>query len=56
MKTFQVLVVTREYRTVYVEAESAVGAEDKAWADLDNILNTKSEDYYTELFVEGEQP
>lgn len=53
MKTFEICVVSKEYRTIHVEAETEEDAKDKAWDSLENILNIKAEDYDTEIYVEG---
>jgi hypothetical protein len=56
MKTYELCIVSKEYRWVYVEAESESEAIDKAW---DKVAcgytgDVKAEDYDTEVFLEGE--
>ena len=52
MKTFEVTVVSKEYRTIEVQAETEEDAKDQVWEDIDNILNWKPIDYDTDLYVE----
>lgn len=54
MKTFEVCVVSKEYRTVHVQAEDEGEAKDKVWDDIESILNGKAEDYDTDLYIESE--
>jgi hypothetical protein len=54
MKKYEICVVSKEYRYVEVEAEDEFDAKDKAWDQIENVLNRKPEDYDTELYVEGE--
>lgn len=56
MKTFEICIVSKEYRWVEVEAENAEAAQDQVWVMVGNGYtgDTKAEDYDTELFVEGE--
>ena len=49
---FTICVVAKEYRYVEVEAESQEDAIDKAWNDIETIMNGKAVDYDTEMFVE----
>jgi hypothetical protein len=53
MKTYDVVVLSKEYRTVQIDAESEEEAREKAFDNLDNILNRKAEDYDTDVYVEG---
>ena len=52
MNTYNICVVSKEYRWVTVEAEDVTDAYDKVWVQIESILNRKPEDYDTELFVE----
>lgn len=56
MKTFEICIVSKEYRWVEVEAEDAEAAQDQVWTmvRLGYTGDTKPEDIDTELFVEGE--
>jgi len=56
MKTYELCIVSTEYRWVHIEAESEREAIDKAW---DKVAcgytgDVKAEDYDTEIFLEGE--
>ena len=56
MKTYEVIVVTKEYRTLEVEAENETEAKDKVW---DKVIDgytttTKAYDYETDVYVERE--
>jgi hypothetical protein len=56
MKTYELCIVSKEYRWVHIEAESEREAIDKAW---DKVAcgytgDVKAEDYDTEIFLEGE--
>jgi hypothetical protein len=56
MKTYEVCIVSKEYRWVHIEAESESEAIDKAW---DKVAcgytgDVKAEDYDTEVYLEGE--
>ena len=53
MNTYDVVVVSKEYRTIEIDAENEEEAREKAWDTLDNILNRKAEDYDTDVYVEG---
>ena len=53
MNTYEVVVVSKEYRTIHVDALDEESAREKAWDMLDNTLNKKPEDYDTEVYVEG---
>lgn len=55
MKRFAIVVVSKEYRYVEVEAQDEAEAEDQVWTGIENILNRKPEDYDTEVYVEGYQ-
>ena len=48
-----ICVVSKEYRYVEIEAESQQEAVDKAWGDIESILNRKAEDYDTDLYVDS---
>lgn len=54
MALYDVTVVTKEYRSLTVEAESPEDARDSAWGQIERVLNWKPEDYDTEIYVEGE--
>lgn len=54
MKTYEIVIVSKEYRYFSVEAESAEEAREIAWGDIENHINGKAHDYDTELYVEGE--
>ena len=56
MKTYEVCVVSKEYRYVNVEAETEEDAIDKAWDWVARGLtsDTKAQDYDTEVYLEGE--
>lgn len=56
MKTFEICIVSKEYRWVEIEAEDSEAAKDQVWVMIGNgyTCDTKAEDYDTELFVEGE--
>jgi hypothetical protein len=54
MKTYEICVVSKEYRYLEVQAENEDDAKDKAWGLIENVLNHKPADYDTELYVEGE--
>jgi hypothetical protein len=56
MKTYELCIVSKEYRWVHIEAESESEAIDKAW---DKVAcgytgDVKAEDYDTEVYLEGE--
>jgi hypothetical protein len=53
MKRYAICVVERAYRYVEVEAEDETDAKDKVWADIENIINKKAEDYDTDVIVDG---
>jgi hypothetical protein len=53
MNTYDVVVLSKEYRTVQIDAENEEEAREKAFDTLDNILNRKAEDYDTDVYVEG---
>ena len=48
-----ICVVSKEYRYVEVEADSQEDAVDKAWDDIENIMNRKAVDYDTDLYVDS---
>lgn len=48
-----ICVVSKEYRYVEIEAESQEDAIDKAWDDIENIMNRKAVDYDTDLYVDS---
>ena len=48
-----ICVVSKEYRYVEIEAESKEDAIDKAWDDIENIMNRKAVDYDTDLYVDS---
>lgn len=48
-----ICVVSKEYRYVDVEADSQEDAIDKAWDDIENIMNRKAVDYDTDLYVDS---
>jgi len=52
MSTYEICVVSKEYRWVEVEAEDEQSAVDKAWDNIENIMNRKAEDYDTEIYAE----
>jgi hypothetical protein len=52
MKTYEICVVSKEYRYVEVQAEDESDAKDKAWDQIESVLNRKPEDFDTELYVE----
>ena len=56
MKTYEICVVSKEYRYVTVEAETEAGAIDQAWDWVARGLtsDTKPQDYDTEVYLEGE--
>lgn len=54
MRTYELCVVSKEYRYITVEAENEHDAIDKAWAGLENTLNRKAQDYDTDIYMEGE--
>lgn len=54
MKTYEVCVVSKEYRWVNVDADDEVAAKDAVWSGIENILNRKPEDYDTEVYIEAE--
>lgn len=54
MRTYELCVVSKEYRYITVEAENENDAMDKAWDGLENTLNTKASDYDTDIYMEGE--
>lgn len=54
MKTFEIAIVSKEYRYVTVEADDAEQAREIAWGDIENHLNKKAEDWDTDLFIEGQ--
>lgn len=55
--TYEICIVTREYRWIEVEAVSPESAKAQAWSMVDDgyIGDTKPEDCDTELFIEGIQ-
>lgn len=53
MKTYDVVVVTKEYRTVQIDAENEEEARENAWGALGSVLNLDAQDYDTEVYVEG---
>jgi hypothetical protein len=48
-----ICVVSKEYRYVEIEAGSKEEAIDKAWDDMESILNRKAVDYDTDLYVDS---
>lgn len=58
MKKYEICVVSREYRTVHVDAESEELAEEEVWnllADGLDILKVQGEiGLETEVYVQGE--
>ena len=48
-----ICVVSKEYRYVEVEADSQEDAVDKAWDDIENIMNRTAVDYDTNLYVDS---
>jgi hypothetical protein len=55
MKKYEVLIVTKEYRYITVEAETENDAWDIAWDDVSNVVsNTDADDFDTEVFVNHE--
>ncbi len=58
MKTFEVCVVSKEYRTVHVQAEDEEQARDITWDLLTNgteeLPVVGQVDVETDLYVEGE--
>ena len=48
-----ICVVSKEYRYVEIEADSQEDAIDKAWDDIENIMNRKAVDYDTDLYVDS---
>lgn len=54
LKTYELCIVTKEYRYITVGAENESDALDQAWAAIESILNRKAEDYDTDIYVEGE--
>ena len=48
-----ICVVSKEYRYVEIEADSQEDAVDKAWDDIENIMNRKAVDYDTDLYVDS---
>lgn len=53
MNTYDVVVVTKEYRTVQIDAENEEEAREKAWDTFENILNLKPDDFDSDVYVEG---
>jgi hypothetical protein len=54
MKRYEICVVSKEYRYVEVEADDEEDARDKAWNQIESVLNRKPADYDMELYVQGE--
>ena len=54
MKTYELCIVSKEYRYIKVEAENENDAIDQAWAGIENTLNKKANAYYTDIHLEGE--
>jgi len=56
MKRWEIVIVSKEYRTVEVVADDKSEAIDRAWELVaDGITTTtKAEDYDTEIYVESE--
>lgn len=48
-----ICVVSETYRYVEIEAESQEDAIDKAWDDIENIMNRTAVDYDTNLYVDS---
>jgi hypothetical protein len=56
MNTYELCVVSKEYRYLRVEAENESDAIDKAWDRVASgyTCNIKAQDYDTEVYLEGE--
>lgn len=55
MNKYEICVVTKEYRYVELVAEDDVEAIDKAWLQVENMLNHKPADFDTEVYVEHKE-
>ena len=57
MAQYEIVIVTKEYRTIHIEAEDENSARDKAWDELTNgieelpIIGQVNTD--TDIYVEG---
>ena len=56
MKTYELCIVSKEYRYIQVEAESENDAMDQAWDKVASgfTCDTKAQDYDTDIYMEGE--
>lgn len=52
MPKYEYVVVTKQYRTVVLEAESIQDGIDAVWDDIDNILNSEVYDCDTDVCYE----
>ena len=52
MPKYEYVVVTKQYRTVIIEAESIQDGIDAVWGDIDNILNNEVYDCDTDVCYE----
>lgn len=53
MPRYSICIVTKEYRSIIVEAETEMDAKDQAWDRIEDVMNWKPEDYDTEIYVES---
>ena len=54
MPKYEYVVVTKQYRTVIIEAESIQDGIDAVWDDVDNIYNNNVYDCDTDVLYERE--
>jgi len=56
IKTYELCVVTKDYRYIKVEAESEQDAIDKGWDEVASgfIYETEATDHDTDIYLEGE--
>lgn len=56
MKTYELCIVSKEYRYIQVKAENENDAMDRAWDKVASgfTCDTKAQDYDTDIYIEGE--
>lgn len=56
LTTYEICVVSKQYRTMFVQAEDEEAARDLAWCRIADGFETttKAEEFETDLYVEGE--
>lgn len=53
MNSYEIAILSKEWRYITIEAETEDEARDKIWESIGGILNRKPDSFDTDLYIES---